>query len=216
MESSDLVEARERMIREQLVARGVDDPRVLEAMRAVPREDFVRPEDRALAYADGPLPIGQEQTISQPYVLAAMIQHLALRGDERVLEVGAGTGYAAAVLGHCAREVWALERHGALAQSAAARIARLGLPNVHVLHADGTAGLPERAPFDAILVSAAGPRVPAALLEQLAPGGRLVAPVGPSDRDAEQRLVRIERHEHGLDERMLEPVRFVPLLPGTT
>jgi protein-L-isoaspartate(D-aspartate) O-methyltransferase len=207
--------ARERMVRAQLLSRGVLDPRVIGAMSTVPREAFVPPHLQEDAYADAPLSIGEGQTISQPYVVAAMLAALELRGDEKVLEVGAGSGYAAAVLGRCVREVWALERIPSLAASARARMERVGYRNVHVLHGDGTRGLPEQAPFDAILVSAGGPRIPPALLEQLAPGGRLLMPVGPVEhaRD-EQRLVRVERDAEGLHETRLEPVRFVPLIAG--
>lgn len=208
-------EARERMVRMHILARGVLDFRVIEAMRALPREEFVRPEDRAHAYLDGPLPIGDDQTISQPYVVAAMIEMLRLRGHERVLEVGAGSGYAAAVLGRCAREVWALERHRSLADAAAARLERLGIANVRVLHRDGTLGLGDHAPFDAILVSAGGPRIPPPLLDHLAIGGRLVMPVGASSGD-DQHLVRIERTDAGLEELRTDPVRFVPLVAGST
>jgi protein-L-isoaspartate(D-aspartate) O-methyltransferase len=209
-------EARERMIRAQILSRGVLDARVIAAMRAVPREEFVPAADRDDAYTDGPISIGEGQTISQPYIVAAMLASLELDGTERVLEVGAGSGYAAAVLGHCAREVWTIERIAALAEQARARLARLGMANVHVVHADGTRGLLEHAPYDAILVSAGGPEVPAALIEQLAPGGRLVMPVGPQEPGAfeEQRLVQLKQTEDGLVEYRLEPVRFVPLIAG--
>ena len=199
------------MVRAQILARGVIDARVVAAMRAVPREEFVPAADRVSAYADGPIPIGEGQTISQPYVVAAMLVALGLQGDERALEVGAGSGYAAALLGLCAREVWALERIASLASLARERMERLGHANVHVAHGDGTRGLPEHAPYDAILVSAGGPRVPPALLEQLAPGGRLVMPVGAD----EQHLVRITRSASGaLSEERMEAVRFVPLIAG--
>jgi protein-L-isoaspartate(D-aspartate) O-methyltransferase len=208
-------EARERMVREQILARGVDDPRVLAAMRALPREEFVPDGDRARAYADGPIVIGHEQTISQPYVVAAMIAALELRGTEKVLEVGAGSGYAAAVLGRVAREVWAIERIEALATAARERIARLGIPNVHVVHGDGTQGLPEHAPFDAILVSAGGPVIPPALVEQLALGGRLLMPVGSTTGDMpEQSLIRLVHTDRGIEQQRGEPVRFVPLIAG--
>jgi protein-L-isoaspartate(D-aspartate) O-methyltransferase len=184
-------------------------------MRAVPREEFVPPGEREAAYADGPIPIGEGQTISQPYVVAAMIAAFDLRGTERALEVGAGSGYAAAVLGRCAREVWAMERIASLAEAARARIEKLGYVNVHVIHGDGTMGLAQHAPYDAILVSAGGPRIPQPLIDQLAPGGRLVMPVGPNDDfEGEQRLVRVERTESGLKMETMEAVRFVPLVGG--
>ncbi|AKF06400.1 protein-L-isoaspartate(D-aspartate) O-methyltransferase [Sandaracinus amylolyticus] len=204
-------DARERMVRAQILGRGVLDIRVITAMRAVPREEFVAPAQRASAYADGPLPIGEDQTISQPYVVAAMLAALDLRGDEKVLEIGAGSGYAAALLGKCAREVWALERIASLAEQARVCIEHLGYANVHVQRGDGTRGLSQHAPFDAILVSAGGPRIPPALLDQLAPGGRLLMPVGGD----EQRLVKVERDREGaLHETRMEPVRFVPLIAG--
>lgn len=207
----DYADARNRMVKTQIVGRGVLDPRVIEAMRSVPREVFVRAQDRDDAYADGPLPIGEEQTISQPYVVAAMIAMLEPRAEDRALEVGAGSGYAAAVLGRCVREVWAIERHASLAEDAAARIARLGIENVHVIHGDGTHGLPERAPFDVILVSAGGPEIPAQLIDQLAEGGRMVIPIGSLE---EQSLVRIAKRRGQLREERHEPVRFVPLISG--
>ena len=173
---------RARMVESQIASRGVRDPFVLEAMRRVPREVFVPPALEEFAFDDAPLPIGEEQTISQPYVVATMIESLGLDPDDRVLEVGAGSGYAAAVLGAIAKEVWAIERHAKLAEAAAERMETLGYGHVHVVVGDGTRGLPEHAPFDAILVSAGGPQVPEALLEQLADGGRLVIPVGDTPR----------------------------------
>lgn len=201
---------RQTMVDRQIAARGVLDPRVLEAMRAVPREAFVPERLAEFAYDDTPLPIAEEQTISQPFVVALMAEALELRPGDRVLEIGAGSGYAAAVLGKAAGEVWAVERHGTLAAEAQARLARLGFGNVHVVHGDGTLGLPEHAPFDAIVVAAGGPEVPQALLDQLAPGGRLVIPVGKDPR--EQSLVRLRRTEHGYVREDLGAVRFVPLI----
>ena len=169
---------RNDMIRTQIAGRGVRDPRVLAALVAVPRERFVADELAEFAYEDAPLPIEEGQTISQPYIVALMVAALELRGDERVLEIGTGSGYAAAVLAHLAREVYTVERHEALAEIARRRLAELGCANVHVRHGDGTLGWPEHAPYDAIVVAAGGPDVPATLREQLAIGGRLVMPVG--------------------------------------
>lgn len=204
-------EARERMVQRQLVRRGIRDPSVLDAMRTVPRERFVPEDVRAEAYEDRPLPIGEGQTISQPYIVAVMAEALSLGPGDRVLEVGAGSGYAAAVLGHIAREVFAVERHEPLARVAAEHVAELGYENVHVTAGDGTLGLPDEAPFDAMLVSAGGPEVPPPLLDQLAEGGRLVIPVG--DGRGEQELVRMVRNERGaFDRTSLGRVQFVPLI----
>ena len=172
-------DARERMVRDQLAAAGIRDPRVLEAMRRVPRHAFVPEELRDHAYADGPLPIGHNQTISQPFVVALMCELAALAPDSRVLEVGAGCGYQAAVLAELAGEVYTIEIVEALARSAAARLFELGYGRVHVRYDDGGRGWPEAAPFDAVVVAAAVDEVPPALLAQLVPGGRLVVPVGP-------------------------------------
>lgn len=198
---------RAAMVRTQLAARGLDDARVLAAMGAVPRERFVPRTHRARAYADGPLPIGRGQTISQPYVVAFMTQALALTGTERVLEIGTGSGYQTAILAACAREVYSLEILASLAARAGAVLGSLELGNLRLRTADGHAGWPEEAPFDAILVTAAPGRVPEALVEQLAPGGRLVLPVG----NREQELVRIEKTALGLRRTSLLPVRFVPM-----
>jgi len=203
--------ARERMVRTQIAARGVADRAVLAAMASVPREEFLPPELAEFAYEDHPLPIASGQTISQPYIVALMTAALQLRGDERVLEIGTGSGYAAAILGRCAREVYSVERHAELAESAAARLRELGFDNVHVLHGDGTLGWREHAPFDAIVVAAGGPKVPAALLDQLAVGGRLVIPVG--EEKSLQTLVRMTRQPDGDFRREdLGDVRFVPLI----
>jgi protein-L-isoaspartate(D-aspartate) O-methyltransferase len=198
---------REAMVERQLVPRGIRDPRVLGAMRKVPRHRFVDPEDAARAYEDGPLAIGYGQTISQPFVVAAMSQALALRGAERVLEVGTGCGYQTAVLAELALEVESIEIVPALADRARTILAELGYVRLHVHAGDGARGLPERAPFDAVLVAAAPRQVPPALLEQLAPGGRLVSPLGEED----QQLVLFERETIGITRRVLFPVRFVPL-----
>ncbi|HWP65689.1 MAG TPA: protein-L-isoaspartate(D-aspartate) O-methyltransferase [Candidatus Limnocylindria bacterium] len=202
---------RARMVREQIEARGIRDAAVLDAMRRVPREAFVPPELAEFAYTDSPLPIEEGQTISQPYIVALMTAALELRPDERVLEIGTGSGYAAAVLACVAREVYSVERHGPLAELARRRLADLGFHNVWVLHGDGTFGWAEHAPYDAIVVAAGGPSVPPALLEQLAPGGRLVIPVG--EHRAMQQLVRIRRLPSGeLRQENLGGVRFVPLV----
>jgi protein-L-isoaspartate(D-aspartate) O-methyltransferase len=200
---------RERMVSEQLASRNIRDPRVLSAMQSVPREQFVPPENRHLAYADGPLPIGEGQTISQPYIVALMTQLLELGGEEKVLEVGTGSGYQAAVLAHLAKSVYTIERHLHLAGRAEQVLSLLDLKNVHILIGDGTQGLPEFAPFDAIIVTAAAPEVPQPLLEQLAEGGRLVIPVGGRSG---QYLERWRRHADGFKSKTLEPVAFVPLL----
>ncbi|GIX15909.1 MAG: hypothetical protein KatS3mg119_0095 [Rhodothalassiaceae bacterium] len=208
--------ARARMVRDQLARRGIRDRRVLAAMELLPRHLFVPEAERALAYADGALPIGHGQTISQPFIVAEMLEALALKGDERVLEVGAGSGYAAALLGLLAREVVAIERIPELAARAAAVIADLGLPNVEIRCGDGTKGAPDRAPFDAILVSAGGRHLPGALVAQLAPGGRLVIPLG--DPLGGQRLMRFVKDPATgrLDEEYLDAVRFVPLVTEET
>lgn len=205
-----LHEARDTMVNLQLRGRGISDARVLSAFREVPREAFLPENLREFAYEDAPLPIAGGQTISQPYIVALTVQALGLRGGERVLEIGTGSGYAAAVLSHVAREVFTIERLDDLATSAGANLARVGCTNVRVLCADGTLGWPEHAPYDAIAVAAGGPHVPKALLSQLALGGRLVMPVGP---ESEQVLVRVTRAgEDDFREETLTEVRFVPLI----
>jgi protein-L-isoaspartate(D-aspartate) O-methyltransferase len=199
------------MVERHLVARGIHDPAVLEAMRTVPREAFIAAELAEFAYEDAPLPIESGQTISQPYIVAAMTAALELQPSDRVLEVGTGSGYAAAVLSRIAREVYTVERHEELARAAARRLETLGYENVRVQHGDGTLGWAEHAPYDAIVVAAGGPDVPKALLDQLAVGGRLVIPIGPTPR--EQELVRVRRRQDGTHMREnLGPVRFVPLI----
>jgi protein-L-isoaspartate(D-aspartate) O-methyltransferase len=202
------VAEREGMVAAQLAERDIHDPRVLAALRRVPRHRFVPAELAAQAYEDRPLPIGQEQTISQPYIVAFMSQAVALRGDERVLEVGTGSGYQAAVLAELAREVFTIELLAPLAARARETLEALGYAQVHVRAGDGYQGWPEAAPFDAIVVTAAPEHVPAPLLAQLAPGGRLIVPVG----GAEQELVLVRRTADGFAEERLLPVRFVPLL----
>jgi len=201
-------EPRARMVREQLVTRGIRDKRVLEAMGRVPRHELVPEGVRDEAYEDGPLPIGEGQTISQPYIVAAMSEAAALEGNERVLEVGTGSGYQAAVLSALAREVYTIELEPMLAARAKRDLERLGCTNVHTRTGDGYRGWPEAAPFDAILVTAAPDHVPPALLDQLRPGGRLVIPVGAS---FDQELWVYTKTEHGIEKRHLMPVRFVPL-----
>ena len=203
--------ARRQMVAHQIVERGVRSETVARAMREVPREAFMKEELREFAYSDSPLPIGEGQTISQPYIVAYMAEALELEGGERVLEVGTGSGYAAAVLSRIAAEVYTIERHESLARDAQAVLTRLGYSNVHVVVGDGTKGLPAAAPYDAIVVAAGGPQVPVALREQLAIGGRLVMPIGDTPR--EQRLVRVRRtREEEYEEEDLLPVRFVPLI----
>lgn len=198
------------MVADHLRRRDIHDPRVLAAFAAVPRERFVPDALAERAYDDAPLPIGEGQTISQPYVVAITAQALHLTGHERVLEIGAGSGYAAAILGMLAREVITIERIEELAKRAAETLAGLGISNVHVHHADGTLGWPAEAPYDAIAVAAGAPTPPPALLAQLSIGGRLVIPTGPPDS---QRLVRITRTtETDYGEEDLGDVRFVPLL----
>jgi len=211
MDESDATrEAREAMVRRQIAARGIDDPRVLAAMRAVPRHLFVPPEARGEAYADYPVGIGHRQTISQPFIVALMtdlsgVAELGARA--RVLDVGTGSGYQAAVLAELGAEVYSLEIVADLADAARDRLHRLGYDRVHVRAGDGYGGWPEQAPFDAILVAAAPPRVPEPLKAQLAVGGRLVIPVG----EDLQELVVITRTRDGYARRSTELVRFVPM-----
>ena len=202
------------MVRRHIKGRGISDPRVLAAMAAVPREEFIGANQVRRAYADGPLPIGEGQTISQPYVVAWMAEAAEVAAGDRVLEVGTGSGYAAAVLGRLAAKVYTVERHAALARAAAERLRNLECDNVRVRHGNGNEGWSEHAPYDAIVVAAAGPDVPGALREQLRTGGRLVIPVGL--QWATQRLIRERRA--GSDEITREElgmVRFVPLVDDT-
>lgn len=209
----DFGRMRKRMVSDQIERRGVEDEDVLTAMRRIPREAFVLPEYKADAYEDSPLPIGYEQTISQPFVVARMIELLGVRPSDRALEVGSGSGYAAAVLGELAHEVHAVELIEPLAQRSRAALRKLGAKNVHVHHGDGTWGWPEDAPYDVILVSACAPEIPESLLVQLAPGGRMIIPVEQSL--GAQRLVRVRRvSDDEFDREPLELVRFVPLVSG--
>ncbi len=199
------------MIETQILGRGVTDPYVIGAIRDVPREAFVPPAYRHLAYDDRPLPIEAGQTISQPYIVALMIEAAEVRPGHRVLDVGTGSGYAAAVTARIAAEVYTIDRHVELVKSACERFAALGYDNIRARCGDGTLGWPEAAPFDAILVAACGPDAPAALREQLKIGGRLLLPVGQPGES--QRLVRIRRggaDEYDVDD--LGPVTFVPLI----
>jgi protein-L-isoaspartate(D-aspartate) O-methyltransferase len=204
-------DARRRMIETQIVPGGVRDPAVIAAMGRVPRERFVPDDVAPYAYADEPLPIGEGQTISQPYIVALMTEALRLAPGDRVLEIGTGSGYAAAVLAEIAAEVYTIERLPSLAEAARRRLAALGYASVHVRCGDGTLGWPEHAPYDAIVATAGGPEVPPALLDQLAIGGRLVIPVGASPWA--QRLVRVVRaaaDDYGHED--LGGVAFVPLI----
>jgi len=208
---TDYQDRRTTMVEAQIRARGVRDALVLEAMDAVPREAFVPEALRNQAYDDGPLPIGEGQTISQPYIVAFMVEALLLRGDEKVLEIGSGSGYAAAVLGEICPEVYAIERIGQLAIRSAEILSGLGMTNVHVRHGDGTQGWAEEVPFDAILVSAGGPSVPRALRAQLKIGGRMVIPIGSDPRG--QELVRVTRvSDDDFEREDIADVRFVPLI----
>jgi protein-L-isoaspartate(D-aspartate) O-methyltransferase len=202
---------RDEMVRYQIAARGVRSEPVLEAMRTVPREEFLPDNLREFAYEDSPLPIAAGQTISQPYIVAFMVEALNLRGGERVLEIGAGSGYAAAILAQIATRVYSIERIAELAKSAASTLARLGYDNVEIRHADGTRGWPEEAPFDAIVVAAGGPEVPESLKQQMKIGGRLIIPIGSTPEIQELvRVTRVSEDEFEMED--LADVRFVPLL----
>ena len=201
-------EAREQMVREQIEARGVHEARVLAAMRKVPRHLFVRPGDVSYAYVDSPQPIGYGQTISQPFIVAFMTEALELKPQDRVLEIGTGSGYQAAVLAELVQDVYTIEIVDPLAKEAEKRLRRLGYSNVHVRIGDGYRGWPEAAPFDAIMVTAAPGHVPQPLIDQLRDGGRLVLPVGRW----EQNLIRLRRTPKGVQQETLLPVRFVPMI----
>ena len=203
--------ARQLMVDSQLRARGISNQRILEAMLRVPRHEFVPEVLQAEAYEDHPLPIGEGQTISQPYVVAVMLDALQLVPTDIVLEIGTGSGYVTALLAELAAQVFSVERHAALATKAQAVLAALGYKNVHIFTGDGTLGLPAYAPFDAILVSAAAPEVPPALLTQLRDGGRMMIPVGTADS---QQLLLIRMNNGQAVTSLLDPVRFVPLISG--
>jgi len=207
------ITARQFMVDTQLRARGISDPRVLDAMLRVPRDVFVSEPYRAEAYEDHPLPIGDDQTFSQPYVVAVMLESLQLAPKDIVLEVGTGSGYVTALLAELAAQVFSIERHPALAANARTAIAALGYTNVQIFAGDGTLGLPAHAPFDAILVSAAAFKLPPALLSQLRDGGRMIVPVGPPDS---QQLQLIRMHNGQPIISLRDPVRFVPLISDQT
>jgi protein-L-isoaspartate(D-aspartate) O-methyltransferase len=207
--SDEYAALRREMIETQIRKRGVSSPRVLEAMAALPRHEFVSEQFRAEAYADKPLPIGEGQTISQPFMVAAMTEALELNGDEHVLEIGAGSGYQSAVLSLLARDVITVESRTPLALAAQERLTRLGYANVHVHNGDGSAGFPEAAPYDAILVTAGAPEIPAVFVDQLREGGRLVIPIGDQEN---QTLVQAKLQDGRLKRRTLLGCRFVPLL----
>lgn len=214
---ADAAAQRARMVERQLRRRGIGDVRVLAAMAAVPREIFVPERERRRAYTDGALPIGHGQTISQPWIVAAIAQALALKGEERVLDVGSGSGYSVAVAARLAREVIGIERVPELAERSRAVLRDLGVANAEIIAADGSVGLPERAPFDGIAVHATAPAAPPALLEQLAVGGRLVVPIATDSADMLTVLRRSADEIDpatgaGLESASLGPTRFVPLI----
>jgi len=200
---------REQMVESQIARRGIADARVLQAMREVPRHRFVPQHLLASAYADSALPIGEGQTISQPYIVALMTEALDLQGEEHVLEIGTGSGYQAAVLSRLVKTVYTVERHSPLAQQAGTLLEELGYSNVQLRIGDGTSGWPEEAPFQAIIITAAAPEVPQPLVDQLAEGGHLVAPVGPAGL---QKLVLVRKKGTRSTSRQLAPVAFVPLI----
>ena len=207
----DFAELRERMVRRQIEARGITSSLILDALREVPREAFVDEGHRQSAYEDHPLPIDAGQTISQPYIVALMIEAAEISPGDVVLEVGSGSGYASAVMSRIARSVIGIERQPDLVGSARERLDRLGYDNVMIVEGDGTRGWPDRAPFDAILAAAAGSHVPAPLLDQLAPGGRLVMPIG-EPADVQDLIKVVKRQDGSLVEENLGGVRFVPLI----
>jgi protein-L-isoaspartate(D-aspartate) O-methyltransferase len=205
----DFLEEREQMVESQLRRRGIRDDRVLNAMLQVPRHEFVSEEYQAKAYADHPIPIAENQTISQPFIIAVSLQALRLTGAERVLEIGTGSGYQTALLAILACEVFSIERHSALASGAEAALAKLDFANVRVVVGDGSNGLPQFAPFDAIVVSAAAPSVPRSLREQLAENGTMVIPVGPPHA---QELQLVRKRNGDIQAEVIEGCRFVPLI----
>ena len=205
----DYAVARRRMVEQHIIARGVDDQRVIQAMLEVPRHCFVEPGLQSHAYADGSLPIGEKQTISQPYIVAVMTSALGLNGSERVLEIGTGSGYQTAILAKLAKRVYSVERISTLAAQARRILDLLNLYNINIKIGDGTIGWKEQAPFDCILVAAGGPEIPDSYLQQLDMGGKLVMPIG--DRNS-QVLVRVSKTEKGYVEEPLMDCRFVPLI----
>ncbi|MEW5994185.1 MAG: protein-L-isoaspartate(D-aspartate) O-methyltransferase [Candidatus Zixiibacteriota bacterium] len=207
----DFISQRLRMVDQQLISRGIRDAAVLNAMRAVPRHKFVPEPYLPEAYADGPLPIGQGQTISQPFVVASMTEELELDRKSRVLEVGTGSGYQSAVLAEIAKDVYSMEVIPELIDGARQTLSELGYTNVHMRVGDGSVGWPEEAPFDGIIITAAAPRIPEKLVEQLVDGGRMILPlsVGSFGR---QDLVKIRKKKEGLEQQVLYEVRFVPMV----
>ena len=208
-DAADLIRQRALMVSQQLEPRGIKNRRVLSVMGEIPRELFIPENLRGEAYNDGPLPIGHAQTISQPYTVAMMCEALKLTGTEKVLEIGTGSGYAACILSRLARQVHTIERIPELVRSADTRIRNLGITNVRVHFGDGSLGLPEEAPFDAIVVTAGGPSLPAAFKTQLADGGRIVMPIGPRH---DQRMTRCRRRQDVLECEDLGAFCFVPLI----
>ena len=207
----DFAAEREAMIDRTIRRRGLDDEALLAAFRAIPREEFISPDYAGYAYADAPLPIESGQTISQPYIVALTIDAAGIGPGDKVLEIGAGSGYAAALIGQIADQVIAIERHHELVELARERMARLGYGNVRIFEGDGTRGCPAEAPFDAIVAAASGSHVPPVLVEQLKPGGRIVMPIGP--RHLAQSLVKLTKRDDGTTARKdLGAVRFVPLI----
>jgi protein-L-isoaspartate(D-aspartate) O-methyltransferase len=202
-------ERRASMVEHQLRERGIRDERVLAAMGEVPRELFVPERRRELAYADAALPIGAEQTISQPWIVAAILQALELSGDEQVLEIGTGSGYSTCLLGRLTERVISVERHASLARAAAESLRACSTDNVELMVGDGSRGVPDRAPFDAIAVHAAAPAPPPAMIEQLAEGGRMVVPVASGQ---EEMLTLLRRHGSEIESTAIAPCRFVPLI----
>lgn len=208
---TDFAVEREAMVERQIESRGITDPKILEAFRSVPREQFLSAEYADLAYGDHPLPIQAGQTISQPYIVALMIKAAEIKPGDKVLEIGAGSGYAAAVMSRIAGSVVAIERQHDLVEIASERMRRLGYDNARIVEGDGTRGLPDEAPFDAIVAAASGSHVPETLVEQLAPGGRIVMPVG--EPDWIQKLVKVTKGPAGkVIKEDLGGVRFVPLI----
>ena len=208
---TDYTAEREAMVERQLRRRGITEPDILDAFRAVPREEFVNLDQAHLVYGDHPLPIEAGQTISQPYIVALMIQAAAIKPGDRVLEVGAGSGYAAAIISRIAEKVIAIERQHELVEIARERMRRLGFGNVEIVEGDGTKGWRDEAPYDAILAAASGSHVPRALIEQLASNGRIVMPIGDPGRV--QELIKVTKEEDGiLKQESLGGVRFVPLI----
>ena len=205
----DFKKLRDLMVDAQLIPRGIKDERVLSAMRKVPRHIFVDDYMQHNAYADMALPIGDEQTISQPYMVAIMTELLELKGNEKILEIGTGSGYQAAILGELSREVFTIERKALLAKKAEERFQALGYINIYAITGDGTLGLPEKSPFDRILITAGSPKIPEPLIEQLADGGIIIAPVGIR---FSQQLLIVRKSKEGISEQTHVPCVFVPLI----